>query len=120
MRKFIRYELHPLLWEFNIDETRAAAVIQSCFRGYKARKLYNLKSLRKVCLPTCVGTGYCSACGTLDSGTLRRYDYSSYHQAVELASHSSTKHLSRTQYTEYEIDSIRGEHNYTARSITSP
>ena len=60
-----------------MDETRAAAVIQSCFRGYKARKLYNLESLRKVCLPTCVGTGYCSACGTLDSGTLRRYDYCS-------------------------------------------
>jgi len=44
-----------------MDETRAAAVIQSCFRGYKARKLYNLESWRKVCLPTCVGTGYCSA-----------------------------------------------------------
>jgi len=91
-----------------MDETRAAAVIQSCFRGYKARKLFNLESLRKVCLPTCVGTGYCSACGTLDSGTLRRYDYCNI-KLCRVASHSSTKHLSRTQYTENQIDSIRGE-----------
>lgn len=77
-----REEVHPVRAtpslvgvQFNMDETQAAAVIQLCFRGYKARKLYNLESLRKVCLPTYVGTGYCSACGTLDSGRLRRYDY---------------------------------------------
>ena len=75
-----------------MDETRAAAVIQSCFRGYKARKLYNLESLRKVCLPTCVGTGYCSACGTLDSGTLRRYD-TTVTSSCRIASHSGTKHI---------------------------